>query len=83
MVVEGRPTQVLVPTHEGAKAPEALPYLGAKWFPMPILNIFGRCARAEPAVHTHAAVWYGWRESFFTKDAAAYNDHMPLLSFPL
>ena len=65
MVVEGRPTQVLVLTHEGARAPEALPYLGAKWFPMPILNIFGRCARAEPAVHTHAAVWHGWRESFF------------------
>ena len=62
MFVEGRPTQVLVLTHEKATPPEMLPYLGAKWFPMPILNIYGRCGKAEPEVHGHSAVWYGWRE---------------------
>ena len=65
MFVEGRPTQVLVLTHEGARAPVTLPYLGAKWFPMPILNLFGRSARADPAIHSHGACWYGWRDMGF------------------
>ena len=67
MFIEGRPTQVIVLTHERANLPEALPYLGAKWYPMPILNIFGRSARAEPAVHSHSAVWYGWRDNLFSR----------------
>ena len=62
MFVEGRPTQVLVLTHEKASPPEMLPYLGAKWFPMPILNIYGRCGKAEPQVHGYSAGWYGWRD---------------------
>ena len=62
MFVEGRPTQVLVLTHERASPPEMLPYLGAKWYPMPILNIYGRCAKEEPAVHGYSAGWYGWRD---------------------
>ena len=69
MFVEGRPTQVLVLTHERAEAPVTLPYLGAKWFPMPILNLFGRSARADPPIHSHSACWYGWRDKGFILDA--------------
>ena len=73
MVVEGRPTQVLVLTHERAVAPVTLPYLGAKWFPMPIVNLFGRSARADPPIHSHSACWYGWRDIGFILDAVYHS----------
>ena len=82
MLVEGRPTQVLVLTHEGAVAPVTLPYLGAKWFPMPILNLFGRSARADPAIHSHGACWYGWRDMGFQPRCRVSFQTCPRLNFP-
>ena len=54
--------QVMVLTHEKACFEERCPYLAAKWYPMPILNIYGRCARLEPEIRTDVAVYYGWRD---------------------
>ena len=49
-------------THEKASLEERIPYLAAKWYPMPILNVYGRCARAAPEIPTERSVWYGWRD---------------------
>ena len=57
----------LVLTHELALLAERIPYLAAKWFPMPVLNIYGRPAAMEPETGRHLAVFYGWR------------DHIPIL----
>ena len=40
--------QVLVLTHERASFEERCPYLAVKWYPMPILNVHGRCATLDP-----------------------------------
>ena len=54
---------VLVLTHEWATQEEQVPYMQQMWHPVPVLNLYGRSAAAEPAVIKGHAVWYGWKDS--------------------
>ncbi len=49
-------------THEGATDVEIVPYLQAKFDPVTVLSIYGRCAKLEPPCPKNQAVWYGWRD---------------------
>ena len=49
-------------THEKSVYAEQAPYLASKWYPMPVLNLYGRCATLDPVVDHDMAVWFGWRD---------------------
>ena len=53
---------MLVLSHENASYEERAPYLAAKWDPMPIVVVYGRCATLQPTVLREQSVWYGWRD---------------------
>jgi len=64
--------EVIVLTHERATAEEAVPYLEWLFWPLPIVNLYGRAAVLDPPVRKEEAVWYGWKDGA----CSAFADHV-------
>ena len=60
--------KVLCVTHELSTADVGLPYLSHVFRPAPVLTVFGRSARLEPAIKVEEALWYCWKDAIQLKN---------------
>ena len=49
-------------TRSSATAEEMLPYFERLFWPLPVLNLYGRAAELDPPIAREEAVWYGYRD---------------------
>ena len=57
-MVNGRPVQILVLTHEEESRTARMPYMTAASGGCPVLLMWGRCAKKEPSCKAGESIWY-------------------------